>query len=70
MIEAKLKGQEVAVAPHPQLAPVVDLMEALKKSLAGKQTPPKQMPVEMKAPMKAVPEAVPARKRAGKRSAG
>jgi DNA end-binding protein Ku len=70
MIEAKLKGQEVAVAPHPQLAPVVDLMEALKKSLAGgKQTAAKQGPVEMK-PMKVGPEAVPARKRAGKRSAG
>jgi DNA end-binding protein Ku len=68
MIEAKLKGQEVAAAPHPQLAPVVDLMEALKKSLA-KQATPKQAPVEMK-PMKAVPEAVATRKRAGKRSAG
>lgn len=70
MIEAKLKGQEIAVAPHPQLAPVVDLMEALKKSLAGgKQLAAKQGPVEMK-PMKVVPETVPARKRAGKRSAG
>jgi DNA end-binding protein Ku len=70
MIEAKLKGQEIAVAPHPQLAPVVDLMEALKKSLAGgKQPAAKQGPVEMK-PMKVGPEAVPARKRAGKRSAG
>jgi DNA end-binding protein Ku len=65
MIAAKLKGQEVTVAPHPQLAPVVDLMEALKKSLAGKHAP-----LEMKPPMKAVPEAVPARRRAGKRSAG
>jgi DNA end-binding protein Ku len=70
MIEAKLKGKEIAVAPHPQLAPVVDLMEALKKSLAGAQAPAsKQAPVEMR-PIKAVPEAVPARKRAGKRSAG
>lgn len=64
MIEAKLKGQEVTAAPHPQLAPVVDLMEALKKSLAAKSAP-----VEMKPPMKAGPEVVPARKRAGKRSA-
>jgi len=69
MIEAKLKGQEIAAAPHPQLAPVVDLMGALKKSLAGKPAPAKQAPVEMK-PMKAMPEAVAARKRAGKRSAG
>jgi len=72
MIEAKLKGQQVAAAPHPQLAPVVDLMEALKKSLASKPASEKRpVPVEMKPPMKAVPEAVPARKRAGgKRSAG
>lgn len=70
MIQAKLKGQEVAAAPHPQLAPVVDLMEALKKSLAGKQASAKQAPLEMKPPMKAVPESAPARKRAGKRSAG
>jgi len=71
MIEAKLKGQQVAVAPHPQLAPVVDLMEALKKSLAGKQAAENRpAPVEMKAPMKVVPEGTPARKRAGgKRSA-
>jgi len=69
MIEAKLKGQEVAAAPHPQLAPVVDLMEALKKSLAAKPAAAKQAPVEMK-PMKVVPEAAPARRRAGKRSAG
>ena len=71
MIEAKLKGQQVAVAPHPQLAPVVDLMEALKKSLAGKQAAESRpAPVEMKAPMKVVPEGTPARKRAGgKRSA-
>jgi DNA end-binding protein Ku len=68
MISAKLKGQEVAAAPHPQLAPVVDLMEALKKSLAGKSG--KQAPVEMKPPMRAVPDSAPARKRAGKRSAG
>jgi len=68
MITAKLKGEEVAAAPHPQLAPVVDLMEALKKSLAGKSAKP--APVEMKPPMRAVPEPVPARKRAGKRSAG
>src|ERR1700676_2988677 len=37
MIEAKQQGQEVAEAPHPKLAPVIDLMEALKKSIAEKQ---------------------------------
>jgi DNA end-binding protein Ku len=67
LIAAKLKGQEVAAAPHAQLAPVVDLMEALKKSLAAKQTT-----LAMRPPMRAVALEEPAqpRKRAGKRSAG
>jgi DNA end-binding protein Ku len=39
LIAAKLKGQQVAEAPQPHLAPVVDLMEALKKSLAEKHAP-------------------------------
>jgi DNA end-binding protein Ku len=36
MIEAKRQGLEIAEAPHPKLAPVIDLMEALKKSIAEK----------------------------------
>jgi DNA end-binding protein Ku len=36
MIDAKQQGQEIAEAPHPKLAPVIDLMEALKKSIAEK----------------------------------
>jgi len=39
MIAAKLKGQEVTEVAHPHMAPVIDLMEALKKSLAEKQAP-------------------------------
>jgi len=39
MIAAKLKGQEVTEVAQPHLAPVIDLMEALKKSLAEKQSP-------------------------------
>jgi DNA end-binding protein Ku len=70
MIAAKLKGQEVAEAPHPKLAPVIDLMEALKKSLAEKQAAAPAAPATMKPPMRAVPEAAPTRKRAGKKSAG
>ena len=42
LIEAKRKGQAVAEAPAPQLAPVIDLMEALKKSLAERQAAPAQ----------------------------
>jgi DNA end-binding protein Ku len=37
MIDAKQQGQEVAAVQHPKLAPVIDLMEALKKSIAEKQ---------------------------------
>jgi DNA end-binding protein Ku len=36
MINAKQQGLEIAEAPHPKLAPVIDLMEALKKSIAEK----------------------------------
>jgi DNA end-binding protein Ku len=42
LIDAKLKGQEVATAPQPQLAPVIDMMEALKKSLAARQATAKK----------------------------
>lgn len=40
MIAAKLKGQEVTEVAQPHLAPVIDLMEALKKSIAEKKTVP------------------------------
>lgn len=62
LIDAKLKGQEVTAAPQPQLAPVIDLMEALKKSLSERQGLPK------KPPARAV-EAV-SQKKAGKKTAG
>jgi DNA end-binding protein Ku len=67
MIEAKLKGQEVAAVQHPQMAPVIDLMEALKKSLAEKQAAAIKKP-----PVRAVPTIVPAQaqKKAGKKSMG
>jgi DNA end-binding protein Ku len=67
MIEAKRKGEQVTEAAHPKLAPVIDLMEALKKSLAEKPA----APAAMKAPLRAVrQEEVPARKRGAKKKAG
>jgi len=42
LIEAKREGQGVQAAPQPRLAPVVDLMEALKKSLAAGKKPPER----------------------------
>lgn len=35
LIEARQKGEEIAAAPQPKRAPVIDIMSALKKSLAG-----------------------------------
>ena len=81
MIAAKLKGQEVAEAPQPHLAPVIDLMEALKKSLAAKSTAPAAakapaaqagpvaVPSGKKPPARAVQPAPAAQKR-GKKAAG
>jgi DNA end-binding protein Ku len=74
MIAAKLQGQEVAEAPQPHLAPVIDLMEALKKSIAEKQAPsassaqagPVAVPAGKKPPARAVqPE--PAAQKRGKK---
>ncbi len=33
LIEQKRKGQKITAVPHPRKAPVIDLMEALKRSL-------------------------------------
>ncbi len=64
LISAKLEGREVAAAPQPQLAPVIDLMEALKKSLAERQAAPKRPPA------RALSVAAQAQKKAGKKSLG
>jgi non-homologous end joining protein Ku len=36
LIEAKAKGHKLTVVPHTALAPVVDLMAALKQSIQSK----------------------------------
>ena len=50
MIAAKQQGEEIAAAPHAKLAPVIDLMDALKKSIAEKEKPAAKKP-----PVRAVP---------------
>jgi DNA end-binding protein Ku len=84
MIAAKLKGQEVTEVAQPHMAPVIDLMEALKKSLAGKQAAapaavsqsaapgvPVAVPAGKKPPARAVqPVPVAVQKKAGKKIAG
>ncbi len=39
MIEDKIEGRKVVATPEPHVAPVIDIMEALKKSLAEKRKP-------------------------------
>jgi DNA end-binding protein Ku len=51
LIDAKLLGREITEAPRPQLAPVIDLMEALKKSLAQQESAPKKPPLRAVAEM-------------------
>jgi DNA end-binding protein Ku len=59
LISAKQQGQEeIAAVAHPKLAPVIDLMEALKKSIAEKQKPvEREKPaVAKKPPVRAISE--------------
>src|SRR5580693_4448769 len=39
MIEDKIEGRKVVAAPSEHIAPVIDIMEALKRSLAEKKKP-------------------------------
>src|SRR6516164_2380705 len=39
MIEAKIEGKKVVETPEAKVAPVIDIMEALKRSLAEKRKP-------------------------------
>ena len=51
MIEAKQKGESLAAPDQPRLAPVIDLMEALQKSLEGvPKKPPKKAKTAAKKP--------------------
>jgi len=62
MIEAKIEGRKVVEIPSEHIAPVIDIMEALKKSLADKRKP---------AALAAESEAAePAKKRTRKSQAG
>src|SRR5438477_423324 len=68
MIAAKLKGQEVTEVAPPHMAPVIDLMEALKKSLAERQAPAKKPPVRAVEPAAAAGPV--ARAKEGKKAVG
>jgi len=66
LIQAKVEGQEVTpAAPQAQRAQVIDLMEALKESLATRGVAETRGPAEKKPPTKA-----PRRAEAGRAQAG
>lgn len=66
LIEAKIEGREVHEVPKPKLAPVIDLMSALKKSLEeAKKVPRKPVAAAETAEEKA--EAQPKRKASARR---
>ncbi len=58
MIEAKIEGKGVVETPEPKVAPVIDIMEALKRSLAEKRKPIEAATTSAsEAPEEAQPEA-------------
>jgi DNA end-binding protein Ku len=72
MIAAKLKGQEVTEVAQPHMAPVIDLMEALKKSIAEKQAVPAAATagVGKKPPARTLEAVAPVEKKAAKKKVG
>jgi len=65
MIEAKVQGHKVVETPQAHIAPVVDIMEALKKSLEARKPPKKASAAAGSHSAEAVAEP-PKKKRAGK----
>jgi DNA end-binding protein Ku len=72
MIEAKIEGKKVVETPAAHVAPVIDIMEALKKSLAEKKKPPMvaTAAVGQEDTEAAAEEAAPAKKRARRSARG
>src|SRR5438270_9838606 len=68
MIEAKIEGRKVVATPSEHVAPVIDIMEALKKSLAEKRKPAMQATAVASEPQ-VISEEAP-KKRARKTKAG
>src|SRR5947207_9651062 len=71
MIEAKIEGKHVVATPSEHVAPVIDIMEALKKSLAEKRKPAQAATAAAaSAPLELVPESAPKKRAARKTKAG
>jgi DNA end-binding protein Ku len=67
MIQAKLQGQEVVEAPAPPMAKVIDIMDALKQSLAMAKKPPVSVREAQEIPAQERPSAVAAMPAGSKR---
>jgi DNA end-binding protein Ku len=71
MIEAKVAGQNIVETPQAHVAPVIDIMEALKKSLEQKKKPPQSATASSsEAEEEAAEEPVAKRKRPAQKRAG
>jgi DNA end-binding protein Ku len=70
MIEAKIEGKKVVATPSAHVAPVIDIMEALKKSLAEKKKPAQAATVAAPHEQEAIPLEAEPKKRVRKSKAG
>jgi len=70
MIQTKIQGQKVVEAPEPHVAPVIDIMEALKRTLEIKKKPVQVASEAGGADEAVAEEASPKKKRAGGKRSG
>ena len=70
MIKDKIEGHKIVETPQQHIAPVIDIMEALKKSLEQKKPAKKATAVSAEAEeAEAEAEAAPVKRRAGQKRA-
>jgi DNA end-binding protein Ku len=70
MIQAKIEGKNVVATPSAHVAPVIDIMEALKKSLAEKKKPAQSATAAASHEQEAMPLEVEPKKRVRKSKVG
>jgi DNA end-binding protein Ku len=70
MIEDKIEGRKVVETPAAHIAPVIDIMEALKRSLAEKKKPAQAATASDSHVEEAVADEAAPKKRAGKTKVG
>jgi len=70
MIQTKIQGQKVVEAPEAHIAPVIDIMEALKRTLEIKKKPVQAASESSGAEEAVAEEAAPKKKRAGGKRSG